>query len=80
MKKIIDRLVIKGKMYRIVHNKLKPPEVYVSLKEPLPPFEIGVELAEADVQLEARRILDEAAAVAERRRNETGRNNVDGEV
>jgi hypothetical protein len=80
MKKIIDRLVIKGKMHRIVHNKLKPPEVYVSLEEPLPPFGIGVELAEADVQLEARRILDEAATVAEQRRNDTGRDNVDSEV
>ena len=35
-KKIIDRLAVKGKLHRIVHNKLKPPEVYITLEEPFP--------------------------------------------
>ncbi len=67
MKKVVDRMVIKGKIFRIVHSKLRPPEVYVSLDEPLPPFEVGVKLGEARVGFEARKILEEAAAVAERR-------------
>ncbi len=67
MKKIVDRMVIKGKIFRIVHSKLRPPEVYVSLDEPLPPFEFGVELGQAWVGSETHKILEEAAAVAEQR-------------
>ena len=37
MKKIIDRMAVKGKLHRVVHHRLKPPEVYVTLEEPLPP-------------------------------------------
>lgn len=37
MKKVIKRMVVKSKIYYIVHGKLEPPEAYVSLKEPLPP-------------------------------------------
>ena len=70
MKKAIDRMAVKGKIHRIVHNKLRPPEVYISLQEPLPPenmrnvikFEVLGEASE-----DARKILEEAAAVAKNR-------------
>jgi hypothetical protein len=71
MKKIIDRMVIKEKIHRIVHNKLKPPDVYISLQEPLLPFEVEMELAKAQVKAEAQKILQEAAAIAERKKSET---------
>ena len=70
MKKIIDRMVIKGRIYRIIHNKLKPPEVYVSLEELLYP-EIMRDLLEAQVKDtpgdDIQKILGEAAAIAEDR-------------
>lgn len=69
MKKVIKRMVIKGKIHYIVHSKLEPPEVYISLKELLPP-EIARTLIEAFIQTKAReedvqKILDEAASIAE---------------
>jgi hypothetical protein len=72
MKKVLDRMVIKGKIFRVVHQKLKPPEVYVSLDEQLPSFDVSVGLSEAVVKAEAHEILREAAAVAERRTSEKG--------
>jgi hypothetical protein len=73
MKKILDRMVIKGRIYRIVHNKLKPPEVYISLEELLYP-EIMRDLLEAEVKEtvgeDVQRILEEAAAAAENRMKE----------
>ena len=71
MKKVIKRMAIKNKIHFIVHGKLEPPEVYVSLKEPLPP-EIARILLEAFVQMKAgqedvQKILQEAAAIAERK-------------
>lgn len=62
VKKIIDRLAVKGKIHRIVHNKLKPPEVYITLEEPLPP-EASIEREIANGEVE--RILEEAASLAE---------------
>lgn len=69
MKKTVKRMVIKGKIHYIVHSKLEPPEVYISLKELLPP-EIAKTLIEAFIQTKAReedvqKILDEAASIAE---------------
>jgi predicted transcriptional regulator len=69
IKKVIKRMVIKGKIHYIVHSKLEPPEVYISLKELLPP-EIAKTLIEAFIQMKAReedvqKILDEAASIAE---------------
>ncbi len=69
MKKVIKRMAIKGKIHYIVHSKLEPPEVYISLKELLPP-EIAKTLIEAFIQMKAReedvqKILDEAASIAE---------------
>jgi len=69
MKKVIKRMVIKGKIHYIVHSKLEPPEVYISLKELLPP-EIAKTLIEAFIQTKAgeedvQKILDEAASIAE---------------
>jgi len=62
VKKILDRMAIKGKIHRIVHNKLKPPEVYISLYEFLPAmFREG--LFEEDVQ----KILLDAQAIVEHR-------------
>ena len=71
MKKAIKRMAIKDKIHFIVHGKLEPPEVYVSLKEPLPPEIAGI-LLEAFVQMKAgqedvQKILQEAAAIAERK-------------
>lgn len=71
MKKVIKRMVIKGKIHFIVHSKLEPPPVYVSLREPLPP-EIAKILIEAFIQMkaaeeDAQKILEEAAALAEQR-------------
>jgi hypothetical protein len=70
VKKIIDRMVVKSKIHRIVHDKLEPPEVYLTLKEPFHPdilkalIEVDIsEVAEKDV----RKILEEAAAIAEKR-------------
>ena len=62
MKKIIDRMAVKGKIHRIVHNKLKPPEVYIGLEESLP---INPMIEDQIANDEARRILEEAASVAE---------------
>jgi len=69
MKKVIKRMGIKGKIHYIVHSKLEPPEVYISLKELLPP-EIAKTLIQAFIQMKAReedvqKILDEAASIAE---------------
>jgi len=71
MKKVIKRMAIEGKIHFIVHSKLEPPEVYISLKELLPP-EIGKILLEAFVQMktgedDVKRILEEAASIAERK-------------
>ena len=71
MKKVIKRMVIKGKIHFIVHSKLETPAVYVSLREPLPP-EVAKILIEAFIQVkaaeeDAQKILEEAAALAENR-------------
>ena len=70
VKKVIDRMVVKSKLYRIVHDKLEPPEVYLTLKEPFHPDVlkalVEVDLSEV-VEKDARKILEEAAAVAEKR-------------
>jgi division protein CdvB (Snf7/Vps24/ESCRT-III family) len=63
MKKIIDRMAVEGKIHRIVHNKLQPPEVYIGLEESLPVYPMMENQIADD---EARRILEEAASVAER--------------
>jgi len=69
MKKVIKRMVIKGEIHYVVHSKLEPPEVYISLKELLPP-EIVKTLIQAFIQMKARKedvqkILDEAASIIE---------------
>lgn len=62
VKKIVDRMAIKGKLHRIVHNKLMPREVYITLEMPLPPEAIREsQIAKEDVE----RILKEAASLAE---------------
>jgi len=62
VKKTLHRMAIKGKIHRIVHNKLKPPEVYISLYESLPAT-FQEELYEEDV----RKILLEAQTIVEQR-------------
>jgi hypothetical protein len=74
MKKIIKRMIIKGKIHYVVHNKLEPPAVYLSLKETLPP-ETEKILLEAFIQMksaeeDAQKILEEAAALAQKRTKE----------
>lgn len=70
VKKVVDRMVVKGKVFRVVHDKLEPPEVYLTLKEPFCPDVLRA-LVEVDVsevvERDARKILEEAAAVAEER-------------
>ena len=67
VKKVIDRLAVKGKLHRVVHGKLKPPEVYLTLEEPLPP-EAAVE--KELVNEEVGKILEEAALLAERKNDD----------
>ncbi len=64
-KKIINRMTIKNKIYRIVHDKLKPPIVYLTLEEPLP-SEIKIE-NQTKHDTEVKRILQEAASFAQNR-------------
>jgi len=70
IKKALKRLMVKGKIHYIVHNRLEPPQVYISLVGPLPPegnsdfMEAGVP---EDFTKEASAILQEAAKVAEKR-------------
>ena len=64
MKKVIDRMERNGKIYRVVHAKLKPPGVYLSLKEHVP-LEIQKELIRA--QAEVRKAELSAYAHGERR-------------
>ena len=70
VKKVIDCMVVKSKIYRVVHNKLEPPEVYLTLKESFHP-DVLKALIEVDVsevvEKDARKILEEAAAIAEER-------------
>ena len=63
MKKIIDRMAVKGKLHRVVHHKLKPPEVYITLQELLPP-EVTVERESSHE--EVAKILEEAASLADK--------------
>lgn len=70
VKKIVDRMVVKGEIFRVVHDKLEPPEVYLSLKEAFVPDVLRA-LVDVDVSRvvgkDVRRILEEAAAIAEGR-------------
>jgi len=70
VKKVIDRMVVKGKIFRVVHDKLVPPEVYLTLKESFYPDVLRA-LVEVDVsevvEKDVLKILEEAAAVAEER-------------
>ncbi len=73
VKKTLNRLAVKGKVFRIVHNELTPPQVYISLTEPL--LCRGLEyFAEANFlnlcEEDAAAILQEAAEVAEKRMRE----------
>jgi hypothetical protein len=70
MKKALNRLMVKGKIHHIVHNRLEPPQAYVSLVEQWLP-ESMVDFMEAgvpeDLTKEAEAILQEAAKLAEKR-------------
>jgi hypothetical protein len=37
--KVIDQMIVKDKIREISHDRIKPPEVYVSLKDPFNPDE-----------------------------------------
>ena len=73
MKKIVNRLTIKGKIHRLVHNKLNPHEVYVAFEERSYP-EILKNIVEMKIpegsRSEVLKILEEAAAIAKKRMNE----------
>ena len=64
-KKIVDRMAVKNRIHRIVHNKLKPAEVYVTLEEPLlPAVTIDMRVSGREVE----RILEEAASLANQKK------------
>jgi hypothetical protein len=65
MKKILDRMAVKNRIHRIVHNKLKPAEVYVTLEEPLLP-EVTIDMRVSGREVE--RILEEAASLANQKK------------
>src|SRR4030067_932672 len=65
MKKILDRMAVKNRIHRIVHNKLKPAEVYVTLEEPLFP-EVTIDMRVSTREVE--RILEEAASLANQKK------------
>jgi hypothetical protein len=51
-KKLIARLEKKGKIFRIVHSKLRPPGVYYSAKEHIP-NEILKEMIRANAKVQS---------------------------
>ena len=65
MKKILDRMAVKNRIHRIVHNKLKPAEVYITLQEPLLP-EVMIDTRVSTREVE--RILEEAASLANQKK------------
>jgi len=67
IKKTIDCLAVKGKIHRVVHNKIKPPQVYITLEEPLPP---GASVEREIASREVERILEEAASIAQSKSGE----------
>ncbi len=75
MKRVIKRMVINNSIHYVVHNRLEPPGVYISLKEPLPPetakilLEAFLQMKENEegIQKSARAILEEAASRGENR-------------
>lgn len=70
VKRIVSRMAVRGKIHRVLHNKLKPPEVYVSLREP-DWSNIRRDLIEVDdsqmIKEDAVKILEEASRIAEER-------------
>jgi hypothetical protein len=40
MKRTLKCMAFRGKAHWLVHDKLEPPEVYLSLTEPLPPEDV----------------------------------------
>jgi hypothetical protein len=69
VRKIINRMVVKGRIHRIVHTELAPPEVYISLEEPVLEGTIAFGLAAVPeiTNCDASKILEEARTVAEKR-------------
>jgi hypothetical protein len=69
-KKILHRMVSKGQIYRLVHDKLDPPKVYITLEMQIR-AEAFKNTAEAGTSVESRseaqRILEEAAMIATKR-------------
>lgn len=75
MKKILKCMMFEGKIHYVIHNELETPEIYVSLKEPLPP-EVAKILIEAQIEAktlveESQKILEEAATLVEKRKKNT---------
>lgn len=50
IRKILHKLETQGKIFRVVHDKLKPPAIYYSLKEHMP-LEIQKELLRSATEL-----------------------------
>jgi hypothetical protein len=69
-KKILHRMVAKGQIYRLVHDKLDPPKVYITLEMQIRAKALK-NTAEAGTSVESRseaqRILEEAAEIATKR-------------
>jgi predicted transcriptional regulator len=64
IKKVIAKMKKDGKVHRVIHNKLKPPAVYLSLHEHIP-LEIAKELIRASAEF--RKAELEAISKGERR-------------
>jgi predicted transcriptional regulator len=69
-KKIVYRLVKNGQIYRVVHDKLKHPKVYITLEPQILQEELN-DMTEAKASgsfpSETQSILEEAAAIARKR-------------
>lgn len=72
-KKILHHMIVKGQIYRLIHERLDPPRVYVTLE-----LQIRSEglkdavgtMTPAACRSEAQRILEEAAMIAEKRKQD----------
>ena len=67
----IKKMVTKGEIYYVLHNQLKPPQVYLSLHESSPP-EVTKILLRAAIEMKkekdsAKKILKEASSIADQK-------------
>ncbi len=69
-KKILHRMVINGQIYRLVHDKLDPPRVYITFEVQIRPEALNDTVdtrTSFASRSEVQEILKEAAMIAEKR-------------